>query len=629
MFDNKIDIEKIPCAIIAFIYDKDFTFSYANNAFYNLTKYTKEDFKRNSSLKRIFADESISLIEKKVLNTTSDYFDVELKLKNKDGKFIYTAFQIQINYENNDIVFLCTVTNINIYADKIKKIKMREERFRKAADISCEIVFEVDFEKNSAILSKDFRDNAIKEIEINSFDKAIMNSNIIHNEDRIYLYEYYDCAKDGINGSDIEFRMLNLETQEYEWFNLSYVVIFDENSFPIKAVGIFKNINKQKEEKTQLIEKSQIDGLTKLYNKTMTETEIKKYLEYNINLKEVDALIVIDIDSFKSINDNYGHLLGDAVLVDVACAIKKVFRETDIIGRIGGDEFVVFMKSVPSEELVCRKVTMLCAKIADIYTEEFSQQTVTISAGIALTSNERISYKKLFKNADIALYNAKKSGKNGFSIYSSKDEVSLNNKSVNFNLPVKKTQNMKSIETTVLDVIKESNDINSAMFEVLAIIGTRMDVSRVFFIKYDFKNKKIIRDFTWSSSDKYNFYYDIQFIDNKEIRSEYLSCFVDGQTLYCSDTSSLKEILFEYFSLFNVKATLQCACFEDNQIRGILGLYDCEQKRLWLQDEVNSLSFLVDILSEFTYNRTINSSAAGVRKYGFEKKTSTGDNKLF
>ena len=102
---------------------------------------------------------------------------------------------------------------------------------------------------------------------------------------------------------------------------------------------------KKKQEAEELLFKAQRDSLTGLYNKGIAQSMIEEYME-NEGLKAKGALFVIDVDNFKAVNDNLGHLAGDSVLTNISSMLSEVFNENSIVGRIGGDEFIVFLKNI-------------------------------------------------------------------------------------------------------------------------------------------------------------------------------------------------------------------------------------------------------------------------------------------
>jgi len=130
------------------------------------------------------------------------------------------------------------------------------------------------------------------------------------------------------------------------------------------------------------------------------------------NNNNIDAFIMIDCDDFKDINDTHGHLAGDQVLVAMAKVMKRTYRESDICGRIGGDEFCIYLKDIPSIKFVHERAQKLSAQI----NEACKIENVSVSIGIALVYDKG-SYEDIFRRADIALYEAKNKGRGQTVIY--------------------------------------------------------------------------------------------------------------------------------------------------------------------------------------------------------------------
>ncbi|MEG1050215.1 MAG: GGDEF domain-containing protein, partial [Oscillospiraceae bacterium] len=131
------------------------------------------------------------------------------------------------------------------------------------------------------------------------------------------------------------------------------------------------------------------------------------------------AFLVLDIDNFKYINDTYGHQKGDEVLKTVSEVLTVTLRTSDIISRMGGDEFAVYLKDLPSEALAINLAKVICDRVASVIKDEVGV-TVTCSIGISIAKSPLDSYEMLYKEADCALYHAKHLGKNQSVIYTAK-----------------------------------------------------------------------------------------------------------------------------------------------------------------------------------------------------------------
>ncbi|SHJ86342.1 EAL domain-containing protein [Hespellia stercorisuis] len=130
---------------------------------------------------------------------------------------------------------------------------------------------------------------------------------------------------------------------------------------------------------------------------------------------DIKALLILDVDDFKNVNDNYGHLVGDDVLQEVANILKKEFRQSDLIGRFGGDEFMVLMNRIPNQKIAVKKAEELITKISSACAKDY-QINGGVSVGIAFLEEEG-RYEELFQHADQALYEAKRTGKGRVEIY--------------------------------------------------------------------------------------------------------------------------------------------------------------------------------------------------------------------
>ena len=183
-----------------------------------------------------------------------------------------------------------------------------------------------------------------------------------------------------------------------------------------------RRLNVMLKEQEELKVKAEIDEMTKLLNKATAEKMAKQILEEYPD--ENHAILMIDIDNFKNINDSLGHDVGDHVISVVAGIISMQFGGSDIVGRIGGDEFMVFMKNVEDREEARRKaqniVDAFCKK------ENLSiPDCVSVSIGMAFSDESGIEYEPLFKKADEALYVSKEKGKSCYTEYSKIGQITF------------------------------------------------------------------------------------------------------------------------------------------------------------------------------------------------------------
>lgn len=180
------------------------------------------------------------------------------------------------------------------------------------------------------------------------------------------------------------------------------------------AVNLIRNITEQKAYVDQLAEYGLFDELTSLHNRRFIMEELKIMLMQTHRRKENLAVLFIDIDNFKPINDIYGHDFGDALLIEIGKRLSNILRKSDFLGRLGGDEFCFILNPV-----FCKAGTR---KVANVILSSLKQPiivnnvslNVSASIGIANTSEGFLEVKTILKAADIAMYKAKELGGDQF-----------------------------------------------------------------------------------------------------------------------------------------------------------------------------------------------------------------------
>lgn len=180
------------------------------------------------------------------------------------------------------------------------------------------------------------------------------------------------------------------------------------------AYARMEKFEHEKEINAAMIEmrkRAELDALTGLFNRAEYEMRIDHFFLENDDPQGI--FIILDVDNFKAVNDNFGHVIGDRVLGAVGEHLKKIFPETEMIGRIGGDEFSVFIPYLLSEPQLQEKMRTLCGGIF----LDAESVCISCSAGICYSPRYGSNHKDLYQNADIALIAAKRNGKSQFETF--------------------------------------------------------------------------------------------------------------------------------------------------------------------------------------------------------------------
>ena len=220
-----------------------------------------------------------------------------------------------------------------------------------------------------------------------------------------YMRKMYEK---GISTQKYSFR--RYVERELRWMQLVIHVFQDRYSENMYALLYLKDIDAEKKRELAQEYAAKRDPLTNVYNRSVFEREVTDYMEKDQYSE--GALIILDIDDFKLVNDQFGHLKGDETLKLLTSVLKSTFRSEDIVGRLGGDEFLVFVKGVSRRDILDRRMKELFEKL-----ETNQDIPMTCSVGISLIRTKNFQYEEEVKKADAALYMSKKKGKNQYSYY--------------------------------------------------------------------------------------------------------------------------------------------------------------------------------------------------------------------
>lgn len=196
-----------------------------------------------------------------------------------------------------------------------------------------------------------------------------------------------------------------------------HLVTYYQGKRPMMAFGNIRNIQAEKLWQERISRRANTDALTGLLSRGTAQARIRAALRKISPETDSASLLIVDADEFKTINDTFGHLFGDKVLREIGLAIDKNFRQNDIKGRIGGDEFVIFLPGMSNTDVLHRHCLGLCRRLTRVFHKEGKHHAFSISIGAAQYPAHGQSYEELFARADEALYEAKRRGKGQYVLY--------------------------------------------------------------------------------------------------------------------------------------------------------------------------------------------------------------------
>lgn len=292
------------------------------------------------------------------------------------------------------VIMVVLLFNIIIAIKSRNNLRLKNERYLALSNIGNEYIFEYNAKSKKLKLPE-----KTYELLNNKY-----NVELIEDRMRVFLDNAYIIEPSSI-------MEIPLKDGSIRYFKILNSKVYDHMGKVDTIIGKFSDITEEYEERKQLKSKSERDGLTGLYNSETTKKLITERL-LTKNEEETDILILVDCDKFKLVNDNLGHLKGDEILAKVGSNMSQSFRNTDIIGRVGGDEFCIYVKNIKGFDFIYNK----CIDLNKNIYEKHGDLVISLSMGMYIIENEK-TYEAAMEKADIALYEAKKAKTGRIRVY--------------------------------------------------------------------------------------------------------------------------------------------------------------------------------------------------------------------
>lgn len=296
-------------------------------------------------------------------------------------------------------------------------LELEREKYRLLSEMTGDIVFNYDWQSDIMEFTESFQSVFGGNARQCDFREKLMENPYIYEEDRADLLEKMQQIYKTPKRIVFRVRMVTMK-KNVEWFE-AYVqpLMNQDDNQCVGLIGKIVNINDIKQEADRWKEEAYHDALTQLYNRKAVEEMALSILQINQETSEQSILFFVDIDNFKQLNDRFGHRFGDTVLKYVSREMQRKFRSSDIVGRIGGDEFVILANGIREKKDIERKAQELCEIFREAVNQGQAYVAISGSVGIARYPQDAHDYEDLLHKADVALYQAKSWGKNCYAFY--------------------------------------------------------------------------------------------------------------------------------------------------------------------------------------------------------------------
>ena len=400
--------------------DETYTVMSANAGFYSLFCYTPRQLKeeqQNHMTNLIYAKDRPLVHDavRKARTKCTEIFEFEHRAVKRNNDIIWLLVRGSFSDPNDSSLFNCVVIDITERKKMEKEARINEKRFRIALSQTDSSIFDYDIRTHIMLHG----DRSALQYGLQQYTEnvpwSLVDDGIVHQDTAADFLDMYERITNGAPSASCHIKT-RLSIGNYVWRKITMTTIYDESGTPVQAIGILEDIDEQVRREEALRYQSERDPLTGIYNRRATLT----YIDANLKTRKsscIGALLILDLDDFKNVNDHYGHRFGDYVLKECATRIPALFRKDEIVGRIGGDEFIIFANNLPSASVAVNCAQRIVKTFKQPFTFLDTDLNVSCSIGVAIVPNDGEVFDELYQKADIALYEAKNKGKNAIAIY--------------------------------------------------------------------------------------------------------------------------------------------------------------------------------------------------------------------
>ncbi|MHC1773016.1 MAG: diguanylate cyclase [Flexilinea sp.] len=427
--------EKFPGCIIGCYIEPEYPLFFFNPQLLKLFEFSIDEFREFSKfgIVHLFYQEDRDNLFQTIIQTPENSeFELDLRCVKKNGSLFWVRNRgRRITAKDGRPAILVVLMDITERKNAQEALEFEKNRYQLLVECTDATIYEYDILKDLMLINYKVKTpDGLKPgiMTIPGFCTDIRQNKLIHEDDRDRLAL---SLQNGKSEGKLELRLAGslFKDGEYLWYRLNSTVLYDEDGVPIRSLGLLNNIDAEKKKISRLTFEARCDSLTGLYNKASLEYLIREAIRDN-ERDARHAFMIMDMDNFKKVNDVCGHPYGDVILRGLSEVLKKTFRSDDIIARIGGDEFVVFLKNIKSKDQLQEKAISffdllksdfffsfisengrsLCHLASKGTSCEDCKFTFSCSIGISIFDEDGEDFESLYQAADIALYQAKGSG---------------------------------------------------------------------------------------------------------------------------------------------------------------------------------------------------------------------------
>ena len=590
-------IDNIIAGICFFEYeDGEMTPIFVNEGFFRMLGYSRvQGMKYLEKVERSIIPDDLPTYRQAIRDVLKDDGVVDTEFRTVTGsgnlRWLHVRGNLYVR-EGRKYTIVSVIEDVTERKNVEEELQRQAERLHILSEAEGEKIIDYNA-KTDVMIIRTNDEYGMAQDEIHSRYMQRFNTAMIYKEDVAYYKAVLESLLKSPKHDTIEFRIKRFD-DDYTWYQANLTSLLGAEGYVTRIVGRMINIHDKKLKEMELLVRAEKDALTGIYNQGATEQLIHNAIEGSKE-NDLSALMIIDLDNFKEANDLLGHANGDELLGKTAEILKEMFKGGDVIGRIGGDEFLVYMRNLNTISDADEMAGNIVKSVR--YDLEFEGQPirVTCSVGVAVYPYHGKTYEELFEKADRAVYTVKANGKDGYRVYhAASTTVYHANRKVGYDM-TKTIDYDRNIEDQVMQILFEDKVLESALRSSIELMTAKYQFHRGYICGNDSLPISRTIQFTvkkYATGKEAEEHYDL-----KRMVNEILYSFFPSVAMI-HDYDLTADEMREYFRAEGIKSMLYYPLTSQGEFQGAIVFENHEDVQMELSksemEEVRSLFRLME-----------------------------------
>ena len=490
---------------------------------------------------------------------------------------------------------------------KMADVNEEKQRFVALASVDEKWIFEYDIAKDRMNITQNVGGSNEQKVRLDHISREAKLQRHVLYADWDELDRFVEECKTGKPILETQLRLRDHKA-DYLWYQFKARTLYDKDNTPVSVIGTMENIDDRKRMELRIADESMRDSLTKLYESDHAKELMSRFLSTQEGT-EYAGLLLIDVDDFSSLIEKMGATFADEVLKSMATDLDEIFYTSDILGRVGGDQFIVLMKNIKKVPDIEKKMQEIQDVVHKTYSEAEMRFSTTVTIGAAVFPVDGRTYEELYRNAEKVLVYEKEQGKNRYGLYDHEKEpeyaklhIEEKHNKIQYqhelDMEYERTES-DSLMELAFKLIDESKDTDSAINLLLRQVARQMGldaiwvrhrVGREYKMYYPYRcmmgDYPTDEDEIYFSEESWN-----EIVEKDRANNGYFSYSVIDE-----NAGKRSSILYKNLG---IRAYARCSYFEKEEYIGSLDFISYSEDREWTKEDKQTIQAVTNVISSY------------------------------